>query len=578
MAERLPVFNRQVDFYSVPMSRLGNGEIGGKAQGLVSISQFLERLPLADKLAEFSVSIPHMVVLTTEPFDLFMQRNSLWDTALSDGSDGRIANAFQRAEFPSEYVGDLMSLAESIRAPIAVRSSSRLEDALYRPFAGVYGTKMIPNNELSPDDRFRKLVEAIKLVYASTFFHEAKAYVRNVAQSPEPEKMAVILQEVVGQRHGDRFYPHISGVARSHNFYAMNWTRPEAGVIDLAVGLGKTVVDGEATWSYSPALPQVGPPFNTISDLLRHTQVRFWAVNMGKPPAYDPINEAEYLVHADLTVAEQDGALRLTASTYDHASGRIVPGISRAGPRLMNFAPILQYHQLPLNALLQLLLESAAKELSHPVEIEFAVNLESEHDGRAKFAFLQIRPIVVDTSAVEVSADVETSEHVLLASDNALGNGIADTIEDILVVKPDRFEWRHTQQIARELEQLNNRLVRERRNCVLIGFGRWGTTDEWAGIPVHVGQISTARVIVEATLPGMNVEPSQGSHFFHNITSFRVLYFSCPHDRPLRAIDWNWLDTLDIVQETDFVRLLRAKSALVIAVDGRTRRGVIRHG
>lgn len=575
---RLPVFDRQSELRTVKMSRMGGGEIGGKAHGLLSMSELLNKLTLDGKLAELTVTIPRMTVLTTEPFDLFMARNSLEDIANSDASDTRIANAFQNAEFPAEYVGDLMAFAESTDAPIAVRSSSRLEDALYRPFAGVYGTKMIPNNALSPTERFHKLMEAVKFVYASTYFREAKLYVRNIAESPEPEKMAVILQEVVGRRHGDRFYPDLSGVARSHNFYAMNWTLPQDGVVDLALGLGKTVVDGEATWAYSPALPQIGPPFNTISDLLKHTQLHFWAVNMGKPPAYDPINEAEFLVHPDLAVAEQDGTLYLTASTCDPESGRISPGIGRPGPRLLNFAPILQFEQVPLNELLKLLLELSARELGHPVEIEFAMTLEPDHALPARFAFLQVRPIVVETTATEVPMDIARAPNVLLASDNALGNGVVDTIEHLLVVRPDRFDWKHTPQIATELDLLNSRLIRERRNCVMIGFGRWGTTDEWRGIPVHVGQISTARVIVEATLPGMTVEPSQGSHFFHNLTSFRVLYFSVPHDRPLRAIDWDWLDTLEVLQETEFVRLLRAPGPLTVAVDGRTRHGVICHG
>lgn len=577
LAKLLPFDRRKID-ECIPITRMGSGEIGGKAHGLLSIQDFLKTVADECDFEEISVCIPRMIVLTTEIFDLFMERNALYEIAFSDSTDTRIADAFNKGTFPNEYIGDIMALAESMHTPIAVRSSSRLEDALYRPFAGVYGTKMVPNNQFSSTERFHCLIDAIKFVFASTYFREAKAYVKNTEETIQQEKMAVILQEVVGNRYGERFYPELSGVARSHNFYAMNWVRPKDGVIDLALGLGKTVVDGEATWSYCPNMPHISPPFNTVSDMLKHTQLNFWAVNMGKPPEYDPINEAEYLVHPDLTFAEQDGTLRYTASTYNHQSGRITPGISEKGPRILNFAPILQYEQIPINELMKRLLSKCEAFTGNPVEIEFAVALDPEEGIPARVGFLQIRPIVVDDTEIAIEGDIEGSPNVLLASDSALGNGIIDTIEHIIYVKPDKFEWKHTWQIASELEKLNERVLRERRNSILIGFGRWGTTDEWRGIPVHVGQISTARVIVEATLPGMTVDPSQGSHFFHNITSFRVLYFSVPHSDPLRPINWDWLEQQPIVQETEFARLVKSTAPLTTTVDGRTRQGVIRYG
>ena len=571
----IPGYSRDTGFHLTPITRIGSGEIGGKAHGLLSAKALIDRLDLSGELEGISVSIPRMVVLTTEVFDLFMERNELQELVKSEISDVRIADAFQRGDFPTEYVGDLMTLAQSLTTPIAVRSSSRLEDALYRPFAGVYGTKMVPNNQFSSSERFLRLIEAIKYVYASTYFREARIYRRNCTDDTTEEKMAVILQEVVGKRHGERFYPEVSGVARSFNFYAMNWVRPEDGVIDLALGLGKTVVDGEAAWTYSPHLPHVGPPFNTISDMLKHSQVTFWAVNMEKPTVYDPVNEAEYLIRCDLPDAEVDGSLKFLASTFDSESGRIRSGISTRGPRLLNFTPILTHNRVPLNQLLKLLLKECETALGSPVEIEFAMSLDLEDGLPASFGFLQVRPIVIDSVNVEFGEEDFEATNVLLASDNALGNGIIDTIEDIILVRRDLFDWKHTPVIANEIEYLNARLIRENRNSILVGYGRWGTTDEWRGIPVHVGQISSARVIIEATLPGMVVSPSQGSHFFHNLTSFRVFYFSMPHENSLRNIAWDVLDACEIIEETQFVQLLRARSPFKTMVDGKTRRGII---
>jgi hypothetical protein len=574
----VPEFSREFGFQQAPITRLGSGEIGGKAHGLLSADKLIDGLELTGDLEGISISIPRMVVLTTDVFDLFMERNNLRAIAQSGATDVRIAEAFQRGDFPTEYVGDLMSLAQSLTTPIAVRSSSKLEDALYRPFAGVYGTKMVPNNQFNAAERFLRLVEAIKYVYASTYFREARIYKQNCAADAADEKMAVILQEVVGKRHGVRFYPEISGVARSFNFYAMNWVRPEDGVIDLALGLGKTVVDGEAAWTFSPHLPHVGPPFNSISEMLKHTQLAFWAVNMEKPAVYDPVDEAEYLVRCDLSDAESDGSLKYLVSTFDAESGRIRSGTNAKGPRLVDFAPILKYHHVPMNEVLTLLLKQCERELGGPVEIEFAMTLDPDDGLPARLGFLQVRPIVIDSADVTMNDGDFEAPNVLLASDNALGNGVIDTIEDLLYVRKDVFDWKHTTKIAGEIEHLNARLIREGRNCILLGYGRWGTTDEWRGIPVHVGQISSARVIIEATLPGMVVSPSQGSHFFHNLTSFRVFYFSMPHENPLRAIAWDVLDGFDVVEETQFVRLMRAKSPFKVMVDGKTRRGIVLYG
>ena len=461
-----------------------------------------------------------------------------------------------------------------MHTPLAVRSSSLLEDALFEPFAGVYATKMIPNNQNDPDERFRRLVEAIKFVWASAFFKSAKSYIRATDHEVDTEKMAVILQEVVGRRHGDRFYPDISGVGRTYNFYPVGRARPEEGVVNLALGLGKTIVDGGITWTYSPAHPAAPPPYGSVRDLLKFSQLDFWAVNMGRPPEYDPIAETEYLLQADLTQAEYDGTLEQAASTYVAASDRLRMGIGSPGPRVLNFAPLLNLGEIPFNDLVKKLLSLCSDRIGGEVEIEFAVTLEKRN--KAKLGFLQVRPMVVSNELVVIEAEELESPTLLTASHSVMGNGADDSIRDVVYVKPDAFDAKSSRKIAAEIDRINRSLIDEGRHCLLIGFGRWGSSDPWLGIPVGWDQISSAKVIVEATLPTMNVDPSQGSHFFHNMTSFKVSYLSVPHDgRP--GIDWDWLQGQEVAGETDHVRHIRLSRPLLVKVDGRTGRGGIWH-
>ena len=555
---------------------IGSGALGGKAQGLAFIKATLDREFAAGAFPDVEVSIPRLAVITDEHFDRFMSRNALYERALSDATDERIAHAFQGADLPVEIVGDLRALVDEVHTPLAVRSSSLLEDALHHPFAGVYATKMIPNNQPDADARFRKLVEAIKFVYASTFFKGAKDYMRATGHDIKEERMCVIIQEVVGRRCGDRYYPTLSGVARSYNFYPTGRARPDQGVVNLALGLGKTIVDGGVSWSFSPAFPAAAVPYGSIGELLKLTQTQFWSVNMGKPPAYDPIAETEYLAKGSLTDAESDGTLRHVASTYVAASDRLVMGTGQAGPRVLNFSPILDLKDVPLTALVKTLLRAAEEAVGAEVEIEFAMTLDPQHGLPARFGFLQVRPMMVSDEFVEVGEEEMTAENVLTASETVLGNGVVDNLQDVVYVKPETFEARHTPAIAAELETLNAGLVESGRPYLLIGFGRWGSSDPWLGIPVDWPQISGAKVIVEATQPEMNVDPSQGSHFFHNITGFRVSYFSVHHAGEYR-IDWGWLARCKCVVETGLVRHVRLSAPLRIRVDGRHGRGVIAH-
>lgn len=574
MSQDVPRFDRQFFDGHERFTAIGEGSIGGKASGLLRLRDVLAARVDAARHPGVEVSIPALTVLTTDLFDRFLDENGLRDLAHSGASDERIALAFQRAALPVEITGDLRALIRGVTQPLAIRSSSLLEDALYQPFAGVYATKMIPNNQPHVDARFRRLVESIKLVWASTFFREARRYAAAAGRSIEEEKMAVIVQEVVGRRHRERFYPDLSGVARSYNFYRSGNARPEDGVVSLALGLGRTIVDDGVAWSYSPAHPRVAPPHGSVGELLERTQTQFWAVNMGEPPAYNPIVETEYLTRCGLADSEEDGTIRYAASTYDAGSDRLVAGTGRQGPRVLNFAPLLDLEEWPVNAIVRDLLRICEEETGGVVEIELAATFEEAPARKARIGFLQVRPMVVSQERVEIAAEESASERVLVASEAVMGNGVVDDVRDVVYVRPDRFEGRHTPRIADEIATLNDALAAEGRPYLLIGFGRWGSTDSWLGIPVVWAQISGARAIVEASLATMNVDLSQGSHFFHNISSFRIPYFCVRHDtgRPIR---WDVLDHRPAIAETPFVRHVRFERPLLVKVDGRAGRGVV---
>ncbi len=570
-----PPFDRRFFGSDEDFTVIGSGELGGKALGLATIKRIIAYACPAGAFAGVTVGIPRLTVLGTDVFEQFMARNDLYGVALANLPDERIAHAFLQGELPPLCVGDLRALIAQSHAPLAIRSSSLLEDALRHPFAGVYATKMIPNHQASIGDRFKKLTEAVKFVWASTFFRDAKSYMRIIDHPIEAERMAVIIQEVVGERFDERFYPIVSGVARTHNYYPTGPARADDGVASLALGLGKTIVDGGVTWTYCPRYPRHGPPFASARDLLKNTQTRFWVVNMGPTP-HDPVNEAEYLVESGLDVAEWDDVLRFIASTYDAASDRLTLGTGVAGPRVLTFGPTLELDDVPLNEIVLRLCESCKGALESDVEIEFAVTLDRRRGLPARFGFLQVRPMMVGGADVVVDEADLRGERVLAASETVLGNGQSESIVDVVYVKPGEFDAGRTPLIAAELEAVNTALVSAGRPYLLIGFGRWGSSDPWLGIPATWPQLSGARVIVEATLPEMNVDASQGSHFFHNMISFEVQYFTVRHTDPYE-IGWAWLDGQEAVSETRHLRHVRLGQPLRVRVDGRSGRGVILH-
>jgi hypothetical protein len=571
---QLTPFGRRYEVDTGEFTMIGHGEIGGKAHGLAQIKlDLLDHLDLS-MFPEFHVSIPTITVLGTDVFDHFMAQNDLYRIVLAHERDDEIGMAFQHASLPPDIIGDIRALCQEVHFPLAVRSSSLFEDSLHRPFAGVYGTKMIPNNQLDADTRFRVLVEAIKFVYASTFFAEARAYIAGTGESIENEKMAIIIQEVVGARHGDRYYPNFSGVARSYNYYRSGHAKAEDGVVNLALGLGKTIVDGGVSWSYSPAYPNANPPYKSMGEFLKQTQTTFWSVNMGRPPAHDPVKETEYMMTASLADAEPDGTIDLLVSTYQSDNDRVVAGLSGRGPRIITFAPILYLDALPLNKLLRMLLKRCEETLGAKVEIEFAVTLPEHRDQPARLGFLQVRPMMVTQAQVDLPEPEMRASNVVAASEMVLGNGTNRGIWDIVYLKPveltEPLAWR----IASELGEYNARMVAEHKPYLLIAFGRLGTVDPPFGIPVAWAQISGARVIVEAAMPGRPVELSQGSHFFHNLIAAQTGYFSVAHEGEY-PINWTWIESQGTVSETEYIRHVKTSGPLVVKIDGRSGRGVI---
>ena len=548
---------------------IGSGSIGGKAQGLVFLDNLLSSSNQLSEFSQITVGIPNLTVICTDIFDSFMRKNDLFSVANSEASDDRIAHEFQNAELPFDILGDLRGLIEQVYTPLAIRSSSMLEDAAHEPFAGLYATKMIPNHQHDPGTRFQKLTQAIKFVYASTYFKSAKSFRKATHHNHTDEKMAVIIQDVVGLKHGLRFYPELSGVARSYNYYPVGRAHQEDGVVNLALGLGKTIVDGGLSWTYSPAYPRIGPPFGSVDELLKESQKEYWAINMGTPLIYDPIKETEYLVRENISAAEKDGTLRYLCSTYDPQADRLNMGTGMPGPRALTFAPLLELKEIPLNEVIKTTLNLCEREMSSPVEIEFAMTFNPHQLG-----LLQVRSTVVASDIVTIKDEDIVGENVLIASGTVLGNGLIEDIQDIVYVIPENFELDKTRQIADDLENINDVLVEEGHPYLLIVFGRLGSSDPWLGIPVNWGQISGTRVIIETFQEGFSVDMSQGSHFFHNLTSLGVSYISVPRSEQ-SELDWEWLASQKEIQSSKYVRHVRLPGPLSIKIDGRTGQGTI---
>lgn len=558
-------------------AKVGSGSLGGKGRGLAFMHKLLAHEGL--RIDGVDVEIPQTVVLATDVFEQLVADNELRDLVHDAPAlgDKEILDRFRGARFPAAVRRALARFLEVVRDPLAVRSSSLLEDSVYQPFAGVYATVMLPNSHPSLDVRLAQLLEAVKVVYASTYFQQARSYLESTPYRVEEEAMAVLLQRLVGSRRADRFYPTVSGVASSYNFYPFGEMRPEDGVAQVAVGLGKSVVDGYGSLRFCPRHPLVLPQFSAVKDVLRNAQRRFYALDMSRDDTIPGIQLDANLVREEIGVAVNDGVARFVASTYVRADDALVDGLSDRGAPVMTFASLLRGRVLPLPDVLSRLLEVCQSAIGNPVEIEFAVDLAPGLERRQRFHVLQVRPLVVEKLDIEVMLDEETLSTARVRSEVALGHGRRETISDLVVIDPARFSRSWTARAATAIEAVDRRLRAEGRHCALIGPGRWGSRDPWLGIPVAWPQISTARVIVETDFEDLRIEPSLGSHFFHNLTSFGVAFLAVHDDPDGGRVDWRWLASLPAVTEAveGAVRHLRLERPVQVVVDGASGRGVI---
>lgn len=567
------VFERdRFDRYS-NFARIGDGSLGGKGRGLAFIDNMVKRHPDFESFENAQIVIPKTVVLCTDIFDEFMETNQLYQVALSDADDESILKAFLRAKLPDRLVEDFFAFFEVVKSPIAIRSSSLLEDSHYQPFAGIYSTYMIPYLE-DKYDMLRMLSDAIKGVYASVFYKDSKAYMQATSNVIDEEKMAVILQEVVGNQYGDRFYPSISGVARSINYYPINEELAEEGTVSLALGLGKYIVDGGLTLRVCPYHPDKVLQTSEMEMALRETQTRFYALDLKNTGENFSLDDGFNLLKLPVKEAEKDGALTFIASTYDPYDMVIRDGIYPGGRKVITFANILQHDVFPLARILQLVQKYGQGEMRRPVEIEFAVNLNSKEKSGV-FYLLQIRPMVDVKADLGEDLNLVPSERILLKSENSLGHGIMNDIQDVIYVKTDGYSASNNQLIAYDIEKLNRRFLDEGKNYVLVGPGRWGSSDTWLGIPVKWPNISASRVIVEAGLTNYRVDPSQGTHFFQNLTSFGVGYFTINPYMNDGIYNQEILNAMPAVEETRYLRWVRFEKPLIIKMDGKKKLGVV---
>lgn len=556
-------------------SRIGEGSIGGKARGLAFINRIIKNNKLFHKFPDVLITIPRTVVLSTDVFDEFMDHNNLYSVALSDLSDDEILNRFINAELPGHVYQDFYAfLAVSRNVPIAVRSSSKLEDSHYQPFAGIYSTYMIPrltDNKLM----VKALSDAIKEVYASVYYKASKAYMTATANVIDEEKMGIILQEVCGNRHGEIYYPTFSGVARSINYYPIGSEKAADGIANIAFGLGKLIVEGGLSLRFSPRYPKKILQLSSPEAAMRDTQKEFFALDMNINSFVPSTDDGVNILKLDIKELNNEAALRYVASTYDRTNNVLRDGIIHPGNRVITFANILQHKTFPLAEILSTLLEIGQREMNNPIEIEFAANLETPAGTPKIFNFLQIRPIVHTEETHQINIDHIKKEDTIIYSESALGNGIFKGINDIVYVKPESFSAVNNKNVAIEIEKINQEFVKSSKGYVLIGPGRWGSTDPWLGIPVKWPQISAARIIIESGLKNYRIDPSQGTHFFQNLTSFRVGYFTINPYINEGFYDVEYLNKLNVVYEDDYVRHVRFDAALEVMIDGKKHKGVI---
>lgn len=556
-------------------TRIGEGSIGGKARGLAFLDMLIKRNRSLEKWQGVYITIPRTVVLCTDIFDEFMEDNNLYEIALSDRSDEEILKEFVQARLPFRIHEDLYTLISYVRSPIAVRSSSLMEDSHYQPFAGIYSTYMVPYVIDNERVMMEMLSNAIKSVYASTYFKGSKAYMTATSNIIDEEKMGIVMQTVAGTKYGNRFYPSFSGVARSINFYPLEPEKPADGVASVALGLGKYIVDGGLALHFSPKYPKRVLQTYSPEAALRETQKYFYALDM-HPEVFQPnIDDGFNILKLPIKEAEADGSLKWLASTYDLQNGVLRDGVNYEGKKLVTFSNILKHNVFPLAEILQTILEIGQKEMGKPIEIEFAVDLNRPANDPKIFYCLQIRPIVDNKESVTTDLEKVPVENTIIYSKSALGNGAITDLCDIVYVKPESFKPAKNSELAECISKINDQFRNEHKNYILIGPGRWGSQDPWLGIPVKWPQISSARVIVESGLENYRIDPSQGTHFFQNLTSFRVGYFTINPYMNDGFYDLNYLKNMPAVYEDEYIRHIHFDQPVLVEIDGKKNLGVI---
>lgn len=569
-------FNKETFDPESSFARIGGGSLGGKARGLGFVNTLINDYNVREQFEDVIIYVPPAVVLGTDVFDQFIDENNLREFALHCDDDSEITRRFVEAEkFPEDVLGDLAAFLQLVHSPLAVRSSSLLEDSQYHPFAGVYETYMIPNNQSNPLVRLNDLLTTIKRVYASTFYQAAKNYIKVTSYRLEEEKMAVIIQKMIGSRYQNRFYPHISGVAKSYNFYPLPPQKPTDGIVSVALGLGKWVVDGGETVRFCPKYPKDLIQFYSAKDSIDRTQKKFYALKLDDTNRFVEITHDTLVETFDLSVAEQDGTLNYVGGTYSKENDVVYDGISRPGIRMVTFGQILKNNTFPLAEIIELLLDMGTWGMGTPVEIEFAINLLSNRDKKREFGLLQMRPLVVHQEVQDFDINSISKDKILCSSHKVMGNGIITDIYDVVVVDIHKFERAKSFDVAQEVAYFNKLLIQENRPYLLIGVGRWGSLDPWLGIPVNWSQIAGAKAIVETNFKDMAVEPSQGSHFFQNLTSFMIGYFTVNDLRDDGYIDWDWILSKPAIEEKQFTKLIRFKAPLTIKMNGQQSKGII---
>jgi len=545
-------FSRKADEPLVKLTKIGKGALGGKGRGLAFIAKTLSTYINEDMFPDLKITIPRSIVVSTDVFDIFMDRNNLHDLDFNHLSDQRIAAKFMEKELPAIIIGDLRAFIKKSKKPLIVRSSGLLEDSW------------------ETDTRFQEVCNSIKYVYSSTYFEKARTYIKNTPKKLGDEKMAVLIQEVVGTKHDNYFYPTISGVAKSYNYYPQGPCKPEEGIVYLAYGLGKSIVDGGSSFAFCPERPKA-PLFGTPKEYMKYAQTKYYALNLKSVYRFANFSEEFTLDKLDIDIAKKHGILDKIASTYIYQDDKIYPGIYENGNIVIDFAPIIEYDSINFVKAIRLLLKISEISLGHPVEIEFAINIPKQESEPAELLILQIRNMLPPGKNIDIDINKIPKEKTLVYSENALGNGILKNIKDILYIDQESFDLSNSNTVVNQIREINKKLMDQRKPYILIGPGRWGSTDPWLGIPVIWSDIAGAKVIVETPYKERHIDPSQGSHFFHDMMASKVLYLITRKDED---VDWSWIKKQKIIEKTEFLKHIQTQKPLKTIADGRIGKGI----